>query len=94
MLQIITGKFYKSENRYHNECQAKLYSNVKIENTKQIGHIKLESVESGDDIAEYNVFYDNQLEKIHSEFSMVNVGKEEDCPAIKKYNGIWIKWSS
>ena len=41
MLQIITGKFYKSENRYHNECQAKLYSNVKIENTKQIGHIKL-----------------------------------------------------
>ena len=83
MLQIITGKFYKSENRYHNECQAKLYSNVKIENTKQIGHIKLESVESGDDIAEYNVFYDNQLEKIHSEFSMVNVGKEEVVRQLK-----------
>lgn len=76
MLQIITGKFYKSENRYHNECQAKLYSNVKIENTKQIGHIKLESVESGDDIAEYNVFYDNQLEKIHRGLQCLSPAKQ------------------
>lgn len=56
MLQIITGKFYRSEDRYHNDCQAKLYSNVKCANIKQIGHIKIEPVEDTGDIAEYNVF--------------------------------------
>lgn len=77
MLQIITGKFYRSEDRYHNDCQAKLYSNVKCANIKQIGHIKIEPVEDTGDIAEYNVFYDNQLENTHSGFELVNVGNEE-----------------
>ena len=59
MLQIITGKFYNSEDRYHNDCQGKLYSNVKFDNDRQIGHIKFEPSECGGDIAEYIISYDN-----------------------------------
>ena len=56
MLQIITGKFYESEDRYHNDCQGKLYSNVKFDNITQIGHIRVEPSECSGDITEYSVF--------------------------------------
>lgn len=32
MLQIISGKFYNSEDRYHTPCKAPVYSNVSITN--------------------------------------------------------------
>ena len=83
MLQIITGKFYKSEDRYHNECHGKLYSNVKFDNIRQIGHIKFEPSECSGDIAEYSILYDNQLENTHSGFELVNVGNEEVMRQLK-----------
>ena len=52
MLQIITGKFFKSEDRYHNDCHGKLYSNVKFDNIRQMAHIKIEPSESDGEITE------------------------------------------
>ena len=83
MLQIITGKFYESEDRYHNDCQGKLYSNVKFDNITQIGHIRVEPSECSGDITEYSVFYDNQLENTHSGLELVNVGGEEVVRQLK-----------
>lgn len=83
MLQIITGKFFKSEDRYHNDCHGKLYSNVKFDNIRQMAHIKIEPSESDGEITEYSVAYDNQLENTHSGLELVNVGNEEVVRQLK-----------
>lgn len=77
MLQIITGKFFNSEDRFHNDCKGILYSNASFKGVYDIGHIKMESAESFSSVAPYIVMYDNQLQLSHSGFELVKVGDEE-----------------
>lgn len=83
MLQIITGKFYNSEDRYHNDCKGILYSNVSFRGIYDIGHVKIEAAESLGNIDTYIVMYDNQLQKSHSGFELVKVGDEEILRQLK-----------
>lgn len=83
MLQIITGKFYNSEDRYHNDCKGILYSNASFRGIYDIGHVKIEAAESLGSIDPYIVMYDNQLQKSHSGFELVKVGDEEILRQLK-----------
>ncbi len=65
MLQIITGKFYNSEGRYHNGCKGILYSNALFRGIYDVGHVKIEAAESQGSVDPYIVMYDNQLQKPH-----------------------------
>lgn len=88
MLQIITGKFYNSEDRFHNDCKGILYSNASFKGVYDIGHIIIESAESFSSVAPYIVMYDNQLQRLHRGFELVKVGDEE---TVEKIKGILIK---
>ena len=83
MLQIITGKFYNSDDRFHNECETKLYSNIKMDDKIEMGHIRIEPIQDQESISTYNIFYDNQLEKSHSGFELIKVGDEEILRQLK-----------
>lgn len=83
LLQIITGKFYNSEDRFHNDCKGILYSNASFKGVYDIGHIKIESAESFSSVAPYIVMYDNQLQQSHSGFELVKVGDEEILRQLK-----------
>lgn len=83
MLQIITGKFYNSEDRYHNDCKGILYSNASFREIYDIGHVKIEAAESLGSVDPYIVMYDNQLQKSHSGFELVKVGDEEILRQLK-----------
>ena len=83
MLQIITGKFYNSEDRYHNDCKGILYSNASFRGIYDIGHVKIEAAESLGSVDPYIVMYDNQLQKSHSGFELVKVGDEEILRQLK-----------
>ena len=83
MLQIITGKFYNSEDRYHNNCKGILYSNASFRGIYDIGHVKIEAAESLGNVDPYIVMYDNQLQKSHSGFELVKVGDEEILRQLK-----------
>ncbi len=76
MLQIITGKFFKKEERYKRPRRAVLFSNY-----DWIGPIEtcigtLEPVDGGS-IATWVFSYVNQMEKERGNFSIVRVGDEE-----------------
>lgn len=77
MLQIISGKFFDSEDRFHTDCKGILYSNSSFRGKYDIGHIKIESTESLGNINSYIISYDNQLQKSNSGFELVKVGDEE-----------------
>lgn len=83
LLQIITGKFYNSEDRYHNNCKGILYSNASFRGIYDIGHVKIEAAESLGNVDPYIVMYDNQLQKSHSGFELVKVGDEEILRQLK-----------
>ena len=83
MLQIITGKFYNSEDRYHNDCKGILYSNASFRGIYDIGHVKIEAAESFGSIDPYIVMYDNQLQKSYSGLELVKVGDEEILRQLK-----------
>lgn len=83
MLQIITGKFYDSDDRFHNDCKGILYSNLSFSGTKKIGHITIQSAEACGAIAAYVISYDNQLQQMHSNFELVKVGDEEILRQLK-----------
>ena len=40
MLQIITGKFYDSDDRFHNDCKGILYSNISFSGIQEMGILK------------------------------------------------------
>lgn len=78
MLQIISGKFFKSDTVYSTPCKAVLYSNyywpLKIETC--IG--TLEPIDNRSGINTYIFHYNNQIEKdIQSGFNLVRVGDPE-----------------
>lgn len=77
LLQIITGKFYDNEDRFHNDCRGILYSNISFSGIKDIGHIRLQRAEACGNITAYIVSYDNQLQKSHSGLELIKVGDEE-----------------
>jgi hypothetical protein len=77
MLQIISGKFFDSDDRFHTECKYVLYSNAFFRGKYQFAHITIESTESHSDIAAYIITYDNQLQKTYGGFQPIKVGDEE-----------------
>lgn len=83
LLQIITGKFYNSEDRYHNNCKGILYSNASFRGIYDISHVKIEAAESLGNVNPYIVMYDNQLQKSNSGFDLVKVGDEEILRQLK-----------
>lgn len=62
MLQIVSGKFFQSDKRFHNDCRGILYSNARYFSRIDAGHIVLEPSAGNNDIAAFIVSYDNQLE--------------------------------
>lgn len=83
MLQIISGKFYDSEDRFHNDCKGILYSNASFRGAYDIGHIRIEAAESLESVSPYIVMYDNQLQKSHSGLELIKIGDEEILRQIK-----------
>lgn len=77
MLQIITGKFYDSDDRFHNDCKGILYSNISFSGIQEMGHIKIQSAEACGNISAYVISYDNQLQKSHGNLELIKVGDEE-----------------
>ena len=77
MLQIITGKFYDNEDRFHNDCRGILYSNISFSGIREIGHIRLQRAEACENIKAYIVSYDNQLQKSHNGLELIKVGDKE-----------------
>lgn len=77
MFQIISGKFFDSEERFHNDCKIVLYSNAHFCGKHNIGHILIESTELNADISTFVVSYDNQLQILHTSFQPIKVGDEE-----------------
>lgn len=77
MLQIITGKFYDSDDRFHNDCKGILYSNISFSGIQEMGHIKIQSAEACGNISSYVISYDNQLQKSHGNLELIKVGDEE-----------------
>lgn len=80
MLQIITGKFYQSDERFHNECKALLFSNIgSIEGIKtSVFNLIPTSYSSGDGYS-FVVEYDNQIQKPIQPTSLmlIKVGDKE-----------------
>ncbi|NMB96778.1 MAG: hypothetical protein GYA02_09240 [Clostridiaceae bacterium] len=80
MLQIISGKFYNSEDRYHTPCKAPVYSNVGITNHINTTVFKIipASYSDGEGYS-YIIEYDNQLQKptVPSGFALIKVGDKE-----------------
>ena len=83
MLQIISGKFFDSENRFHNDCKGILYSNGCICGINEFEYIKMESVEAYNNVSSYVVSYDNQLEVIPASMQFVKVGDDEIMRQLK-----------
>ncbi len=83
MLQIITGKFYNSEDRHHNNCNGIFYSNASFRGMYDIDHVKIVSVEAFGNITPYIVMYDNQLERSNNGFSIAKIGDEEILRQLK-----------
>lgn len=77
MFQIISGKFFDSEERFHNDCKIVLYSNAHFCGKHNIGHVLIESTELHGDISTFVITYDNQLQILDTGFQAVKVGDEE-----------------
>jgi hypothetical protein len=76
MLQIVTGKFFKREERYKTPRKAVLFSNYAWIKPIQTCIGTLEPVDSGS-ITTWIFSYVNQMEKEEGNFSIVSVGDEE-----------------
>lgn len=79
MLQIISGKFYKGNDRYSTDCKAILYSNYSWRDTIETCIATLEPVEIYGAVSSYIVRYTNQIEKdnYESKGALVRVGDSE-----------------
>ncbi|WP_395753859.1 hypothetical protein [Prosthecobacter sp.] len=77
MLQIITGKFFKSGERHLSEGKAVLYSNYRwvLPITTCVG--RLEPLDTRSAVTSYLFTYTNQLEKQEGPFNLVRVGDGE-----------------
>jgi len=53
MLQIISGKFFNTNERFHTECKSGLYSNVCFSERHQFSHITMESTELHSEVSTY-----------------------------------------
>ncbi len=83
MLQIISGKFFDNDNRFHNDCKGILYSNGCVSGKNDFEFIKLESVEAYSNISSYVVSYDNQLQVLPAKMQLVKVGEDEIIRQLK-----------
>lgn len=77
MLQIISGKFFDGDDRYHTDCKAVLYSNASFRGIHPFAHINMEPTDLNNEFTSYIVSYDNQLQKTNSSLQFVKVGDEE-----------------
>lgn len=79
MLQIISGKFYKSEDRRSSACKGILYSNFSWNTPIKTCVATIEPVEIYGTVSSYVIDYVNQMEKesISSGFALVKVGDYE-----------------
>lgn len=77
MLQIISGKFFESENIFHNECKGILYSNISLYKKETFEHIDLFPVDISNNISSYVVSYDLQLERQSESLSITKTGEDE-----------------
>jgi hypothetical protein len=85
MLQIISGKFYRSENRNHNDCKGILYSNISWPQKIETCVATIEASECYGQIASYVISYDNQIEKpeVSTGFELVKTGDKEIIRQLK-----------
>lgn len=77
MFQIISGKFFNSEDRFHYDCKIVLYSNAYFRGKHNLAHVSVESTELYADISTYVISYDNQLQKLPIDAQPAKVGDEE-----------------
>ena len=77
MLQIISGKFFDGDDRYHTDCKAVLHSNASFRGIHPFAHINMEPTDLNNEFTSYIVSYDNQLQKTNSSLQFVKVGDEE-----------------
>lgn len=79
MLQIISGKFYKSSDRYSSESRGILYSNYLWRDTIETGVVSIKPVEAYGPVSSYVIEYINQLEKnpISTGFQLIKTGDNE-----------------
>jgi hypothetical protein len=63
MLQIISGKFFESDDRYSYDCRGILYSNISWSNTIETCVAKLEPADVYGKTSAYVMSYNNQMEK-------------------------------
>lgn len=84
MLQIISGKFYKSEDRYSSECKGILYSNFSWNTPIKTCVATIEPVEIYGTVSSYVINYVNQMEK-ESNFRGVALVKVGDYEIIKQF---------
>lgn len=83
MLQIISGKFFNSDDRFHNDCKGIFYSNVSFSGKRQIEYIQFESVEAYNNVSSYVISYDNQLQKLPASMQFVKIGEHEITRQLK-----------
>ncbi len=84
MLQIISGKFFKSEDRFHSDCKGVLYSNANYLLKFDAEHIHIEPIGSDNTATTYVICYDNQLEKPEKPAgAIVKVGDHEIIRQVK-----------
>lgn len=63
MLQIISGKFYESEDRHNNDCKGLLYSNISWPQKIQTCVATLEPADVYGQTSGYVMSYHNEIEK-------------------------------
>ncbi|MCH5249860.1 MAG: hypothetical protein J1E98_08000 [Lachnospiraceae bacterium] len=83
MLQISSGKFYDSDERFHNDKKGILYSNACFSGKYQVGYLTIEYVQPYGNISSYVVSFDNQIQKTPDNFQFVDVGGEEVIKQLK-----------
>lgn len=84
MLQIISGKFYKSENRYASESKGILYSNFSWGDPIRTCVATLEPVEVYGSVSSYVLNYINQIEQ-ESDFKGFAIVKTGDYEIVKQF---------
>lgn len=84
MLQIISGKFYGSNERYSTLSRGILYSNFAWGNTIETKVVKIDPVEVYGPISSYLITYNNEIEK-ESHFTGLSLVKVGDYEIIKQF---------
>lgn len=77
MLQIITGKFFKSDDRHRSEQKAVFYSNYRHYSPMETCVGRLEPLNPRSTVTRYLFTYTNQIEKQKGNFSIVRIGDPE-----------------